>query len=70
MERIITVHVRKLPQGPYLVTSDDLQELIAQGETAADALDIARDVANRLLESQKDLALPEVPDEFDQILIV
>jgi len=53
MERIVNVHVERLPEGLYLATSDDIQGLVAQGRTVAEALEIARDVARKLLEEQK-----------------
>ena len=52
MERLIKVHIEKLPEGVYLATSDDLQGLVAQGRTMAETLEIARDVARRLIEAQ------------------
>ena len=52
MERIIKLHIEKLPEGVYLATSDDIQGLVAQGRTAAEAIDIARDVARKLIEAQ------------------
>jgi predicted RNase H-like HicB family nuclease len=52
MERLITVHIEKLPEGLYLATSDEVQGLVAQGRTIAETLEIARDVARRLLELQ------------------
>ena len=53
MERIINLHVEKLPEGYYLATSDDIQGLVVQGRTVAETMEIARDVARRLLESKK-----------------
>lgn len=52
METIISIHVEKLPEGVYLATSDDVQGLVAQGRTATEALEIARDVARKLIEAQ------------------
>ncbi len=52
MEQIITVHVERLPEGVYLATSDEVQGLVAQGRTIAETLEIARDVARRLIETQ------------------
>lgn len=52
MEKIIDIHIEKLPEGLYLVTSDDIQGLVAQGRTVTEAIEIARDVARRLLEAQ------------------
>lgn len=48
MERIVQVHIKKLPEGVYLATSDALPGLVAQGRTIAETLEIARDVANQL----------------------
>jgi predicted RNase H-like HicB family nuclease len=55
MERVINRHVEILPEGLYLATSDDVQGLIAQGRTIVEILEIARDVARKLLEEQKGL---------------
>ena len=33
MERIVNLHIEKLPEGVYLATSDEIQGLIAQGRT-------------------------------------
>jgi len=35
-------------------TSDELQGLVAQGRTVAEALEIARDVARKLIESRRE----------------
>lgn len=52
MELVLNIHVEQLPEGVYLATSDDLQGLVAQGRTVAEALEIARDVAKKLLEAR------------------
>lgn len=76
MEHVITLHVEKLPEGVYLATSDDVQGLVAQGRTIQETLEIARDVAKKILESRSATAdaaaepLPEVDDRFDYPLIV
>ena len=44
MERIVKIHVEKLPEGLYLATSDEIQGLVAQGRTVAETMEIARDV--------------------------
>jgi len=54
MERVINLHIEKLPEGFYLATSDDVQGLIAQGRTIAETIEIARDVAKKLIEGQSD----------------
>ena len=51
MERIINIHIEKLPEGYFLATSDDIQGLVAQGRTISETIEIARDVAKKLIES-------------------
>ena len=52
MERILNLHIERLPEGVYLATAEDLPGLVAQGRTIHETLEIARDVARRLLEAQ------------------
>jgi predicted RNase H-like HicB family nuclease len=54
MEKIINIHIEKLPEGLYLATSDEVQGLVAQGRTITETLEIARDVAKKLFEAQDD----------------
>jgi predicted RNase H-like HicB family nuclease len=54
MERIINLHIEKLPEGFYLATSDNIQGLIAQGRTIAETIEIARDVAKKLIEASEE----------------
>ncbi|MBI4746577.1 MAG: type II toxin-antitoxin system HicB family antitoxin [Deltaproteobacteria bacterium] len=74
MERIAKVHIEKLPEGYFLATSDDIQGLVAQGRTVAETLEIARDVARRLLEAREErhetAELPTVTNSFDYPLVV
>ncbi len=74
MERIINIHVEKLPEGFWLATSDDVQGLVAQGRTVAETLDIARDVARKLIEARSERSmiagLQAVNDSFDYPLVV
>ncbi|MEO5584536.1 MAG: DUF1902 domain-containing protein [Flavobacteriales bacterium] len=73
MERKILVHIEKLPEGFFLATSNDLQGLVAQGRTIAETLEIARDVAKKILESQdpeEATALIAFDDSFDYPLVV
>jgi len=74
MEKVINIHIEKLPEGVYLATSEDVQGLVAQGRTVTEALEIARDVARKLLEARAERAgnvqLPAVGDSFDYPLIV
>ena len=74
MERLIQIHIEKLPEGVYLATSDEIQGLVAQGRTVNETLEIARDVARRLLEAQaerKEMSkLEPVKEKFDIQLVV
>ena len=56
MERIINIHVEKLPEGFYLATCDEVQGLVAQGRTIAEVIEIARDVVRRLFEAQRSIS--------------
>jgi predicted RNase H-like HicB family nuclease len=69
-ERIVRIQIQRLPEGVYLATSTDVQGLVAQGRTVAETLEIARDVARKLLEAQSNLKLPEVGDQFEYPLII
>ena len=48
MEKIINIHIEKLPEGVYLATSEQIQGLVAQGRTVSETLEIARDVARKI----------------------
>ena len=54
MEQIVNLHVERLPEGVYLATSDEVPGLVAQGRTVVETLEIARDVARKLLEARAD----------------
>lgn len=69
-ERIVRIHIEKLPEGVHLATSDDVQGLVAQGRTITETLEIARDVARKLIETQTDIELPQASESFDYPLIV
>ena len=69
-ERIIRLHITRLPEGVYLATSDDVQGLVAQGRTVAETVEIARDVARKLLEAQADPDLPAVKESFDLPIVI
>jgi predicted RNase H-like HicB family nuclease len=74
MERIIKIHIERLPEGVYLATSEDMPGLVAQGRTATETLEIARDVARKLIEARRerfgDPKLSSIGDSFDYPLIV
>lgn len=58
MERVINLRIERLPEGVYLATSEDLPGLVAQGRTIQETLEIARDVARKLLEARAESDLP------------
>jgi predicted RNase H-like HicB family nuclease len=73
MERQLVLHIEKLPEGVYLATSDSIQGLVAQGRTIAETLEIARDVAKKLLEANEHGStndLKAFDDSFDYPLVV
>ncbi|MBI3393090.1 MAG: DUF1902 domain-containing protein [Nitrospirae bacterium] len=74
MERIINLHVEKLPEGVYLATSEDVQGLVAQGRTIQETIEIARDIAKKILEARAEregsAAPPPAKDSFDLPLVV
>lgn len=74
MERIVNLHIEKLPEGVYLATSDEVQGLIAQGRTIRETIEIAHDVARKLLEAREENQegphLPPARDAFDYPLVV
>jgi predicted RNase H-like HicB family nuclease len=73
MEHIINLHIERLPEGVYLATSDDVQGLVAQGRTIQETIEIARDVARKLIEAQAEMKFPPLPparETFDYPLIV
>ncbi|MHB8516091.1 MAG: type II toxin-antitoxin system HicB family antitoxin [Dehalococcoidia bacterium] len=50
-EVLVTIHLEALTEGGFLATSDELPGLVAQGRTVAETLEIAQDVARKLVES-------------------
>lgn len=62
MEVAIGVHFEQLPEGMYVATSEDLPGLVAQGRTVVETLEIARDVARKLLEARREREeMPALP---------
>jgi predicted RNase H-like HicB family nuclease len=73
VEHVIQLHIERLPEGGYLATSDELQGLVAQGRTIQETIEIARDVAKKLIEAQSDVStvsLAPTGEVFDYPLIV
>ena len=79
MEQIVNLQIEKLPEGVYLATSNDVPGLVAQGRTIQETLEIARDVARKLLEARAErsgttrpgrIKLAPVKTRFNYPLIV
>jgi predicted RNase H-like HicB family nuclease len=51
MELALRIHIEELQEGGFLATSHDLPGLVAQGRTVGEALELARDVARKLIEA-------------------
>jgi len=51
MEKLINLQIERLPEGVYLATSDNLQGLVVQGNSITETVEIARDVAKKLIEA-------------------
>jgi predicted RNase H-like HicB family nuclease len=74
MERIVNLHIEHLPEGVYLATSEDVPGLVAQGRTISETLEIARDVAKKLIDeaggAAVSLKLSPAAEAFDYPMIV
>ncbi|MDP1606962.1 MAG: hypothetical protein Q8L93_10040 [Rhodocyclaceae bacterium] len=73
MEHMIQLHIEKLPENVYLATSDEVPGLVAQGRTIQETIEIARDVAKKLIESKSGVgfaALAPTREVFDYPVIV
>lgn len=74
MELAIRIQVDELPEGLYLATSEELPGLVAQGRTIAEALDIARDVARKLIEARRgresEISFPTASTGRDYTIVV
>ena len=72
MEKVIELHIEKLPEGVYLATSDSIQGLVAQGRTIAETIEIARDLAKKLIEAGEGEIgkLPSTSDSFSFPIVI
>jgi predicted RNase H-like HicB family nuclease len=60
-EFYLKLRIKPLPEGGFLATSPDLPGLVAQGRTRAETVEIAQDVARRLIESHLEHGNPLPP---------
>jgi len=74
VEYPIRVRIEQLPEGPYLASSEDVPGLVAQGRTVAETLEIARDVASKLIEARSEREgtahMPSVTDGQEFTIVV
>ncbi len=49
----IILDIEKLPEGYYLATSRDVQGLVVQAKTFEKTIEIAEDIARKILQAQK-----------------
>jgi predicted RNase H-like HicB family nuclease len=63
-----------LPEGVFLASSHEVPGLVAQGRTVAEALEIARDVAKKLIEARRERDevpnLPTTSERRDYTIVV
>jgi predicted RNase H-like HicB family nuclease len=60
-EFYLKLRIEPLDEGGFLATSPDLPGLVAQGRTRAETMEIAQDVARRLIESHLEHGDPLPP---------
>jgi predicted RNA binding protein YcfA (HicA-like mRNA interferase family)/predicted RNase H-like HicB family nuclease len=74
MEVAVHIHVELLQEGVFLATSEQMPGLVAQGRTVAETLEIARDVARRLIEARRERegapSLPPAAENQDFTTVV
>lgn len=75
MELALQIQIEELPEGLFLATSEDLPGLVAQGRTVAETLEIARDVARKLIEARREREgtptdLPTATERRDFTIVV
>ena len=60
-ETLTNLQIESLPDGGYLATSADLPGLVAQGRTITECVEIAQEVARKLVESYLERGDPLPP---------
>ena len=65
-EILLKIHLEELPEGVFLATSEELPGLIAQWRTIAETLEIAQEVARKLIESYKEFG-DELPPTLKEM---
>lgn len=62
----LRLHIEQVENGEYLATSEALPGLVAQGRTVQETLEIAQDVARKLVESYHDHGDP-LPNSLSRL---
>jgi predicted RNase H-like HicB family nuclease len=74
MKLAIQIQVEELPEGLFGATSDQPPGVVAQGRTVAEALEIARDVARKIIEARREREgvpnLPTTSERRDYTIVV
>lgn len=75
MEHIIKLTIEQHSENGesyYLATSPDIQGLVAEGQTLAETIEIAQDLAKLILQDKREesLNLPPVPKKLSYSLVV
>ena len=60
-EVFLRLHIEAQDEGVFVATSPDLPGLVAQGRTIAETIEIANDVARKLIESYEEHGDPLPP---------
>ena len=59
---MVSIKIEKLDEGAYLATSDVLPGLVAEGRTIAETMEIAQDVARKIIETNNEHGDPLPPE--------
>jgi predicted RNase H-like HicB family nuclease len=71
MSFYISLDIEKVEDGYFLATSEEVQGLVAQGRTINETIEIAKDVARKILEARKELSgLKQVKNKFKYPVIM
>lgn len=71
MSYYISLNIEKLPEGYFLATSEQVQGLVAQGRTINETIEIAKDVARKILDAREEIAgLKQVKSKFKYPVII
>lgn len=57
-EVLLPIRIKRLREGGFLATSEVLPGLIAEGRTIAETMEIARDVAKKVMETYREYDIP------------